>query len=268
MENKSYAVPVVVAIAIVIIVGAIFFYKGPVNGDSQLAVITESLTPIIQPAEGVVLDSFREMDSSDKIWGDSAASVKLVIYSDLECPACAWFHDQLKGLGDYVDGGKIAVAFRHLPLESIHQNAKGLAIAAECANSVGGNEKFWGFIDFVFAASDKADAKLIENAAKATGLELAEIEKCITDKEATAMVESNSLEATTLGAQGTPFVVLVGPNGLKLPIYGGRETANLKAAIDLILSEQKEAKPEEVAPVETPAPEEATTTSSTTPTNS
>lgn len=263
MENKSYAVPVVVATAIIIIVGAIFFYKGPANNDRQLAAITESLSTMLQPAEDITLDSFREVDNTDKLWGSSTAPVKLVIYSDLECPACSWFHGQLKSLGDYVESGKVAIVFRHLPLDSIHQNARKLATAAECANSLGGNEKFWKFIDFVFAASDKSDTKLIGEAAKAAEVKQTDIEKCLTEKEASAIVESNSLEATTLGAQGTPFIVLVGPNGLKLPIFGGRESANLKAAIDMILSEQKTDEPTEEPVVEPTTTDTATTTTAT-----
>lgn len=263
MENKSYAVPVVVAIAIIIIVGAIFFYKGPSN-DRQLAAITESLSIMLQPAEDITLGSFREVDNTDKLWGNSTAPVKLVIYSDLECPACSWFHGQLKSLSDYVESGKVAIVFRHLPLDSIHQNARKLATAAECANSLGGNEKFWKFIDFVFAASDKSDTKLIGEAAKAAEVEQTDIEKCLTEKEASAIVESNSLEATTLGAQGTPFIIFVGPNGLKLPIFGGRETTNLKAAIDLILKNQEADEPTEEPVVEPTTTDTATTTATST----
>ena len=263
MENKSYAVPVVVAVAIIIIVSAIFFYKPSINADSQVAALVESLNPLLQPAEDISLDSFRELDNSDKIWGDSNAPIKLVIYSDLECPACAWFHGQLKDLSDYVDEGTIAVAFRHLPLESIHLNAKSLAIAAECADSIGGNEKFWQFIDFIFSANEKDSVNLINDAAKVVGLETTKIEGCLIKEEALAVVTSHSLEAVTLGAQGTPFMILSGPNGLRLPIFGGRETNNLKAAIDLILKDDQTATKPIEEPVITPT-EEATTMASTT----
>lgn len=252
METKSYTVPVVAAIAIIVIAGAIYFYQGPDINNGQTAAIVQSLTPLLQPAEDINLDSLRPIDGEDRLWGKTTAPVKLIVYSDLECPACAWFHGQVKELGDYVEEGKIAVAFRHFPLDSIHPDARSLAAATECAGKVGNDEKFWQFIDVIFAAPDKSAENLVANTAQTVGLDAEDFAACQAEEEISQAVEDEYQEAVSLGAQGTPFIVMVGPKDFAMPIFGGREAKNLKQATDLLLVDEEtetetETETEEVA---------------------
>lgn len=261
MENKSYAVPVIVTIAIIILAGAFFFYQGPSIDNGQTASIIQSLAPLLQPAEDVNMDSLRAVSGDDLLRGEAAAPIKLVIYSNLECPACAWFHDQLGQMSDYIKEGKVAVAFRHFPLDSIHPSARKLAVAAECAGKLGGSEKFWQFIDFVFAAPDKSAESLVADATEAIGLDIETMTSCQAEKEISDAVESEYQEATGLGAQGTPFIAVVGPDDLVMPIFGGREAKDLKQAIDMILAD--EAEPIVETEIETEIEEAAATSSAT-----
>lgn len=86
----------------------------------------------------------------DHIRGDIKAPVKIIEFSDLECPFCGRFHPTMQqAFNEYQ--GKVAWIYRHFPLESIHPTARPLAEASECAASIGGNDKFWEFIDTAFA---------------------------------------------------------------------------------------------------------------------
>ncbi|MFA5737014.1 MAG: DsbA family protein [Candidatus Paceibacterota bacterium] len=239
MENKSYAVPIVVVIAIIIIVSAVFFYQGPEIDNGQIASVVQSLTPLLQPTEDINLDSLRVIDKKDRLLGEIDAPVKLIIYSDLECPACAWFHNQVNQITDYVKEGKLVIAFRHFPLDSIHSNARNLATATECAGKIGGDEKFWQFIDFVFAAPDKSTKNLITDAAEAVDLDSKMIAACQIEEETIEEIEAEYQEAINLGAQGTPFIVIAGPNDFVMPIFGGREAKDLKQAIDILLVDEQ-----------------------------
>lgn len=90
------------------------------------------------------------LSDSDHIRGLADAPVVLIEYSDLECPFCQRFHPVVsQALTKY--GNQLAWAYRHLPLESIHPSARPLAEGSECAAQMGGNEKFWEFVDYVFA---------------------------------------------------------------------------------------------------------------------
>lgn len=83
------------------------------------------------------------------ILGNKDAAVTVIEFSDFQCPFCDQFvkntYPQLKK--EYIDTGKIAFAYRHFPLTSIHPNATPAAIASECANEQG---KFWEYHDTLF----------------------------------------------------------------------------------------------------------------------
>lgn len=85
----------------------------------------------------------------DHILGSKDADIVIVEYSDLECPYCSRFHATMhQVMKDY--DGKVAWVFRHLPLEQLHPNAFNKAISAECVFDLGGEEKFWSYIDTIF----------------------------------------------------------------------------------------------------------------------
>jgi len=98
---------------------------------------------------GVTPDDVRAVDDTDHIRGDMGASVKIIEYSDLECPFCKRFHPEMKSVVDQYGNG-VAWIYRHLPLEQIHPSARPLAEGSECATELGGNDKFWEYVDYVF----------------------------------------------------------------------------------------------------------------------
>ncbi len=68
--------------------------------------------------------------------GDPAATVAIIAFSDFQCPYCRVFaQDTWPALQkEYIDTGQVRFAFRHLPLDSIHLQARRIAEAAECAS--------------------------------------------------------------------------------------------------------------------------------------
>ena len=99
--------------------------------------------------EGAVEVDIPAVSEQDHILGSLDAPVKLVEYSDLQCPFCGRFHPTMQRVAKEY-GDQVAWVYRHFPLESIHPNARPLANAAECAANLGGNDGFWKFIDAVF----------------------------------------------------------------------------------------------------------------------
>jgi protein-disulfide isomerase len=92
------------------------------------------------------LDKMLPVTDKDHIKGDINAPVKIVEYSDLECPFCKRFHSTLQEVVDSYDG-QVAWVFRQFPLAQLHPKAVREAEAAECVASLGGNTAFWKFID-------------------------------------------------------------------------------------------------------------------------
>lgn len=80
------------------------------------------------------------------IRGNAGAVVKIIEYSDFQCPFCSRVHPTVKKiLSEY--GDKVVLVYKHFPLVSIHPRAQISAEAAECAKDQG---KFWEFHDQLF----------------------------------------------------------------------------------------------------------------------
>ncbi|HEY4512581.1 MAG TPA: thioredoxin domain-containing protein [Candidatus Paceibacterota bacterium] len=103
--------------------------------------------------------------SADHIKGSLSASVKIVEYSDLECPFCKRFHTTMQEvMNTYNKDGKVAWVFRHFPLAQLHSKAPKEAEATECAAELGGNDGFWKFVDKIneiTPSNNKLDQALI-----------------------------------------------------------------------------------------------------------
>ncbi len=90
-----------------------------------------------------------DVTKDDHVLGGKKPKIYLVEYSDFQCPYCKALNPTVKqALDEY--GDQIALVYRHYPLEQIHPYARALAEGSECANELGGNEKFWAFHDQIF----------------------------------------------------------------------------------------------------------------------
>ena len=78
--------------------------------------------------------------------GTAGAKVIIVEYSDFQCPYCERAYPTVQQILKEYEGN-VLVAYKHLPLVSIHQYAQKAAEAAECAKDQG---KFWEFHDKLF----------------------------------------------------------------------------------------------------------------------
>ncbi|MEM3126610.1 MAG: DsbA family protein [Candidatus Woesearchaeota archaeon] len=81
------------------------------------------------------------------IKGNPDAKVKIVEFSDLQCPACRAANPVAKQIVDEY-GDNISFEYKHFPLRQIHPFAQLAAEASECANDQG---KFWEYVDYVFS---------------------------------------------------------------------------------------------------------------------
>ena len=82
----------------------------------------------------------------DHTLGSSNAAVKIIEYSDLECPYCKIFHTTMKQvIAD--SNGSVSWTYRHWP---IHQNSFEKLVAVECVAKLKGNDAFWKYVDLIF----------------------------------------------------------------------------------------------------------------------
>lgn len=81
----------------------------------------------------------------ENLRGEAEAPVKIVEFSDFECPYCTTVYPTMKTVLDEY-GDEVVFEYRHLPL-SFHENAQKAAEAVECAGEQG---KFWEMHDALF----------------------------------------------------------------------------------------------------------------------
>ena len=133
---------------------------------------------------------------------DSGEQVRLVVFSDYECPYCRDFHHALNEfLRSY---GDVGVAYRNLPLR-IHANADAAARAVVCADEQG---RFRALHTWFFETSDWRTIPEWSREADAAQLpDIAAFVSCIGSERARARVAADLALAQRLKIRGTPALV-------------------------------------------------------------
>ena len=176
-------------------------------------------------------------EAEDHILGNPAAPVKLIEYSDLECPFCKKFHHEALAqvINEYVKQGTVAIVYRHLPLDGLHSQARKEAEATECANELGGNAAFWAYVDRIFKetpSNDGLDLALLPTFAADLGMDRGRFSECLQSGRHADRVTRDQRDATAAGAQGTPYSVVLAPDGTKAIVSGAQPYTAVKKAIE------------------------------------
>ncbi|MHB1293002.1 MAG: DsbA family protein [Sulfuricella sp.] len=186
-------------------------------------------------------DFIQPVTPRDHIRGSPDAPVKIVEFGDTECPLCQRFHPTLQRIvAEYP--GKVAWVFRHYPLDNIHPKARKEAEATECANALGGNEKFWAYLDRLYEitpGNDQLDPTELPRIAQYVSLNRAQFESCLQSGKHAQRVAEDVADALAAGAQGTPYTIVIAPNGRLFAILGAQPYATVKLVVDIALQQRK-----------------------------
>jgi protein-disulfide isomerase len=231
-HKTNWMVPISIIIAGVLIAGSLIYIKGDKN---QVAGAAAGIQD--HPEEKML-----PVTAEDHILGNPNAPIKLVEYSDTDCPFCQAFQESLhKAVDVYGKEGKVAWVYRHF---SFHPNAPKEAEASECVAEIGGNAKFFEFIDLLFSKKDftqspykGVDPKELPALAGSIGVDKVAINSCLESGRYKQKIADEYQQALDAGAQGTPYTIIVTKNG-KVPITKGAVPyETLKSAIDSLIKE-------------------------------
>lgn len=195
------------------------------------------------PEPTVPADTTSKIDpvtEADWIKGDINAPIKIVEFSDFECPFCQRFHETLEQVMAN-NAGQVAWVFRQFPLEQLHQKALPVAIASECVGKIGGDAAFWTFTDGYFRdtlTNDRTDINtLIPKLVIESGVAQDAFTACFDSRETQSAVTADLQDATETGGRGTPWSVLIGPTGKTYPINGAQSAAVVEQMIKFALDD-------------------------------
>ncbi|OHB04844.1 MAG: hypothetical protein A3B16_01385 [Candidatus Zambryskibacteria bacterium RIFCSPLOWO2_01_FULL_45_43] len=235
--KSNFTAPMAIVIAGALIAGAVYFVGARGNG------IVTAPQPKETAGNTVGLDSMSPVTNADHIRGNPSAPVKIVEYSDMECPYCARFHSTMQQVvAEYGKNGQVAWVYRHFPLDSIHSKARPEAVASECANELGGNDAFWKFVDRFFKLTPSNNQTDIDavfpQIVREIGLDKNKFDACLANGKYDNHIQDNLDNATATGGDGTPWSIVVTESGKKYPLSGARSYAEVKQLIEIALRDK------------------------------
>ncbi|MCK5286019.1 MAG: thioredoxin domain-containing protein [Candidatus Pacebacteria bacterium] len=230
MEDNKYIVPLAIIIAALLIGWG--FYSTSNNSD------TETDTPI--SGEEIPVDPTEiGFQASDHILGDSNAKIKIITFSDFECPYCKIFHETMTKITDkYAKDGTVAWAFREFPVHGEPTEIK--AAAAECAGQLGGESAFWAMATKIFETSGSSwiNVEKLPALAVELGINENEFNNCLKNEEIIKKVQSDFNNGIDFGVEGTPASIVILATGDVFPMTGNQPYEAIEGMIELVLSEE------------------------------
>lgn len=238
---NNYLIPLAILMGFGLVAGALYF------GGNQTVQVADSGTKEVntetREIESGTTDDVRPVSEEDHIKGSPDAAVKIVEYSDFECPFCKRFHDTMNQVMERYDGtSDVAWVYRHFPLDQLHPvKARAEAVASECAAEQGGNDAFWRFADRFMELTPSNNRTEIETVipqiVREIGLEEAAFQSCFESGKYNDHIDADIQNAIETGGRGTPWSVVIAPNGKTFPLNGAQP---LEAVIQLIELAKKE----------------------------
>ena len=144
-------------------------------------------------------------DSSELIYpytptlGSPDAPITVVAFIDFECP---FSQKEFPVFQQVIEqyGPALHVAFKHLPVESIHPNATHAALAAQCAFE---QNKFWEYYDKLFQEKQLDDDSLLLYAQQ-IGLNQGLFTACFAQNKYGTYIDQDLADSVEVGIRGTP----------------------------------------------------------------
>jgi len=209
-----------VAVTIALVVAAIVFRNGTDGAAEPLATPTVDFAGI--PQDGRTL-------------GDPAATVTLIEYADLQCPACRQYALAIfPGIvADYVRPGRVKAEFRGYPfLGDDSDEAQRLVLAA------GLQDRLWDLQEALYRNQRKENSGWVTDELVrdlATDIPELDVDRLFADAasgEIAQAVEEEVRQAEAAGVPGTPtFFISVGDDE-PYALQSGLTAEQLRAALD------------------------------------
>lgn len=169
--------------------------------------VSKSGNPI-DPASFANVETF-PLSAHEK--GNSESDIRLIEYSDFQCPACKAAAPAVAELVENF-GDQFVLEYRHFPLRSIHPNAQLAAQATEAAAIQG---KFWEMHDKLFEMQEEWSQsfnpeRYLRQYAVEIGLNEDRFRFDLNSDEVKNVVNQHFDEAQALQLPGTPSFVFNG----------------------------------------------------------
>jgi protein-disulfide isomerase len=182
---------------------------------------------------GELFKNAQPLSDDDHILGNKDAKIKIVTFSDMECPFCITFEGTMRQIvSDY--NGDVAWVYRHFPLD-FHEYAMPGAIASECVAEQKGEESFWSFMAKFSADAESGKVINVESIAASLGVNASQFSDCYDSGKYTEKITANFSDGVSSGLEGTPYSVVFSDGEPVDIINGAYPVTEAKGIIDQYL---------------------------------
>ncbi len=154
----------------------------------------------------------------DPVRGGGSIDLRVVLFSDFQCPHCRSFAHQMEEQIEPLFDGHLKLIFKHFPaskaceprLRDAHPYACAAAKASEAARTLGGNESFWKAHDLLFASGHKLknfDYKIL---AEQLELDPEKFTATMQSPEVIARIREDIQLGLDIGVSATPAMFISG----------------------------------------------------------
>lgn len=212
MSTETKILGIILIITAALLFGGVFFLSRGSSNAPQA----------IEGASSVQID----YSKGQKIGSDSA-KVKVVEFSDFQCPACLTAEPSVRKLRDtYSSSNQIQLIYRNFPLTQ-HVHSREAVTLAEVAAQ---QDKFWEMHDKLFETQTQWSAladvtPFFLDLAKQLGLDQDKVKKALAENTFKAKIDADLADGERLGVNSTPTFFL---NGHKLNL---QSFADLNTAV-------------------------------------
>jgi protein-disulfide isomerase len=168
--------------------------------------------------------------------GPKDASVTIVEFGDLQCPACKAAQPTIEALVAAEPSARFV--FQNFPLEMHNWAAKGAAYA-DCVGRAS-NDAFWKFVSKTYETqsditAENADEKLTA-IANGAGVKGADIAACAVKPETKAHVDASIVLGKSVDVTGTPTLFI---NGRRISSFDSRMSDVYKSLVEFAAKQGK-----------------------------
>ncbi len=163
------------------------------------------------------LETLQQIPSSGPSFGPENAKIKIVVFSDFQCPYCREFARTLRDNIPQKYPRDVRVIFEDFPIDSLHPWARAAAEGSHClADSK--PELFWAYHDWIFQHQGEINTgdlrEKVMGFAKEHNLDTSKLATCLDTHATKAEVEASIQKGRELGIEKTPTFYL---NGRQIP---------------------------------------------------
>lgn len=200
--NQTYHIAVAIIFGFTLVAGAILLSGG--------------LPSLVKSTNAEAVSPMRT--ENNRVYGNADASVRIVEFSDMECPFCSRVHPTIKRIVDESEN-TIVWEYRHLPLAS-HRSAEYAALVSECVGDLLGDDMFWNYLDEIFANQSLVSQSYLEDIAVQLGISESDLTTCTEDPVLKERIAKDVSDAQAFGGSGTPYSLVIFPDGTVRPVSG------------------------------------------------